>query len=669
MKKIFLSLLIVACTLNLASAKVVFQTDIFSSDGTTLTPLYGLVLNPANLSLGVGSTAITGGTSGQCLYDNAGVLGTQACSVGSGLTIGTTTITSGTDKYLLYNNAGVLGNLSTVPIANGGTNATTANAALNNLLPSQTSNSGKFLQTDGSNASWQTVSGGTTQAIGLVGQARLHLNNSLTDPAFALPYSVIEDTSKGYLYVCLFTSPAQVVRVTKSTMTVKDTLTLTSGENQAIAMALDTSGSVLYVGLYGDSAVARINTSTWSEIGVALVVPSGLNVGGIALDTTSGNLYVGTTGTNFPNGPDWLHQISTSSWTVTHSLQGNLAGVGGATNNERGFYVLTLDLTAGFMYVGEDSGNAQIMKVNIPALTRVGNLSTTATGKGAIGGMALDHANGYLYAATSTSHTQSYPPVLSRVTLSSFTVSKQINLPFQNSGNEGLGIDLTNQILIMSNGNNNLSISNMARVSIPSLTFLDNLATPIQTSGLYSTSYQYNYNPTDGYFYTVDAVNGILYQYAISGIGGTFNSKVSSYLTASGVSSGSGVFTLIPFDTVQTDNLGELDVTTNKGRFTAHEAGRYQINFAALIGNFMASSTNGTELGIYVNGSLYQQGAVGYVPTGTTIYPANSMSISIDLNAGDYVDLYFDNLTGTSANFFVTGTPAIYNYMSITRIQ
>jgi hypothetical protein len=43
----------------------------------------------------------------------------------------------------------------TLPIANGGTGQTTANAAVNALLPSQTGNSGKVLQTDGTNTSWQ----------------------------------------------------------------------------------------------------------------------------------------------------------------------------------------------------------------------------------------------------------------------------------------------------------------------------------------------------------------------------------------------------------------------------------------------------------------------------------------------------------------------------------
>jgi hypothetical protein len=39
----------------------------------------------------------------------------------------------------------------TVAIANGGTGQTTANAALNALLPSQGGNANKYLQTDGTN--------------------------------------------------------------------------------------------------------------------------------------------------------------------------------------------------------------------------------------------------------------------------------------------------------------------------------------------------------------------------------------------------------------------------------------------------------------------------------------------------------------------------------------
>ncbi len=47
----------------------------------------------------------------------------------------------------------------TLPINKGGTGQTTANDALNALLPSQTGNAGEFLTTDGTNASWASAGG------------------------------------------------------------------------------------------------------------------------------------------------------------------------------------------------------------------------------------------------------------------------------------------------------------------------------------------------------------------------------------------------------------------------------------------------------------------------------------------------------------------------------
>ena len=52
--------------------------------------------------------------------------------------------------------------LGTVPITKGGTGQITANAGLNALLPTQTSNSGKYLTTNGTDASWGSVSSGAT---------------------------------------------------------------------------------------------------------------------------------------------------------------------------------------------------------------------------------------------------------------------------------------------------------------------------------------------------------------------------------------------------------------------------------------------------------------------------------------------------------------------------
>jgi hypothetical protein len=45
-----------------------------------------------------------------------------------------------------------------LPIAAGGTGNTTASGAINALIPSQTSNAGKYLTTNGTSVSWDYVS-------------------------------------------------------------------------------------------------------------------------------------------------------------------------------------------------------------------------------------------------------------------------------------------------------------------------------------------------------------------------------------------------------------------------------------------------------------------------------------------------------------------------------
>ena len=52
---------------------------------------------------------------------------------------------------------------SALPILSGGTGQTTSTTAFNALAPSQTSNSGKYLTTDGTNSSWATVNALPTQ--------------------------------------------------------------------------------------------------------------------------------------------------------------------------------------------------------------------------------------------------------------------------------------------------------------------------------------------------------------------------------------------------------------------------------------------------------------------------------------------------------------------------
>jgi hypothetical protein len=80
-----------------------------------------------------------------------------------------------------------------LPIANGGTGQTTANSALNALLPSQTGNSGKYLSTDGTNTSWVASSGsGTVTSVSVVSANGFAgtVANSTTTPAITLTTSI-----------------------------------------------------------------------------------------------------------------------------------------------------------------------------------------------------------------------------------------------------------------------------------------------------------------------------------------------------------------------------------------------------------------------------------------------------------------------------------------------
>lgn len=104
------------------------------------------------------STAV--GTSGQVLTSNGAAApswSTPAGGVSSVSAVGPITSSGGATPTISIT--------SPIPIANGGTSATLANAALNNLLPSQAGNGGKHLATDGTNAGWTNANSGTVTTI------------------------------------------------------------------------------------------------------------------------------------------------------------------------------------------------------------------------------------------------------------------------------------------------------------------------------------------------------------------------------------------------------------------------------------------------------------------------------------------------------------------------
>ena len=82
-----------------------------------------------------------------------------------------TAVATKTDNSAAAITGGSITGITDLAVADGGTGASTAAGALNNLLPSQTSAANKYLQSDGTNATWDAVSLSTADITGTLAVA------------------------------------------------------------------------------------------------------------------------------------------------------------------------------------------------------------------------------------------------------------------------------------------------------------------------------------------------------------------------------------------------------------------------------------------------------------------------------------------------------------------
>jgi hypothetical protein len=147
--------------------------------------------------------------------------GTGQITANAGFNALAPTQTGNTGKYLKTdgtNSAWDLLDISTaditgtLPIVNGGTGQTTANTGLNALLPLQTGNANKYLQTDGTNTSWDAISLSTADITGVLpvvnggtgvttstgtGSTVLSTSPTLVTPALGTPSSGVLTNATG----------------------------------------------------------------------------------------------------------------------------------------------------------------------------------------------------------------------------------------------------------------------------------------------------------------------------------------------------------------------------------------------------------------------------------------------------------------------------------------
>jgi hypothetical protein len=129
-----------------------YSTVVLEANGTVAGEWlrYGMI--PAEVNWGTNSLDLGGST----VVTN-GIWHGTTIATGYG---GTGLTTFSAANYALYSTDASTLVAGTLPIAAGGTGQTTANAAFNALAPDQSTHSGQYLTTDGTNTSWANVTAG-----------------------------------------------------------------------------------------------------------------------------------------------------------------------------------------------------------------------------------------------------------------------------------------------------------------------------------------------------------------------------------------------------------------------------------------------------------------------------------------------------------------------------
>lgn len=172
---------------------------------------------------------------------NSGTV-TSVSGTSNRITVSTGTTTPVIDisaSYVGQSSITTLGTITTgvwtgtsIAIANGGTGQITANAALNALLPSQTSNSGKFLTTDGTNTSWGAGGTGTVTSVSVTTANGVSgtVATSTTTPAITLTLGAITPTTvNGNTFT---TGTFTLTGAAGKTLTFNNSITLTGTDAQ-----------------------------------------------------------------------------------------------------------------------------------------------------------------------------------------------------------------------------------------------------------------------------------------------------------------------------------------------------------------------------------------------------------------------------------------------------
>jgi hypothetical protein len=218
-----------------------------------------------------------------------------------------------------------------LPIGNGGSGQTSANAALNAFLPSQTGNNTKFLQTDGTNTSWQSGSVATaTPTVAGVVTSYFPTIQSAIKTVSSADYTIT--TTDGYELVYVTTgASARTITLPAASANTGRLITIKKSDSGAGAANVTRAGADTIEGLTSVSLTRQYDWltlfcdgTTWIRAGHGIVNPGTTDglvaAAGVPANTTGSLIATGYVGEMFGS-------VRTGSGGNAYSARTTTAGV------------------------------------------------------------------------------------------------------------------------------------------------------------------------------------------------------------------------------------------------------------------------------------------------------------------------------------------------------
>jgi hypothetical protein len=269
----------------------------------------------------------------------------------------------------------------TIPIANGGTGASTANDGFNALAPSQTGNSGKYLTTNGTDSSWSVNPLGTVTSVAatagtgisvtgspITTSGTLNITNTAPDQTVALTAGTGISTSGTYPnFTITNTSPSLG----------GDVVGPASATDNAVARFDTTTGKLLQnsVVTVGDTGAVTGVTTLAASTSVTTPIVQASNSGGLALKNSAGTTQISM---GAGGGDNASINVSTNINGTNAQIDISPTGTGHVHINPTGVNSIQINPT----YVGT-MDNMTIGATTPKAITGTTITATTFSGSGA----------------------------------------------------------------------------------------------------------------------------------------------------------------------------------------------------------------------------------------------------------------------------------------------